>query len=80
MADPYSEGVADGFANAADIVEKMRDSYSTPGARAALGFAMDKLREYAAEVRLRAVNNPETSTVLSQHVWAHHGKAPGDRG
>jgi hypothetical protein len=47
--DDYATGYRDGLARAAEAVAIMWDAYTTPAARAALGAAMDRLRELAAE-------------------------------
>jgi hypothetical protein len=41
----YQQGLTD----AADLVEGLWHTYSDPAARAALGLAMDRIRELAAE-------------------------------
>jgi hypothetical protein len=41
----YRQGLTD----AADLVETLWHTYSDPAARAALGLAMDRIRERAAE-------------------------------
>jgi hypothetical protein len=41
----YRQGLSD----AADLVEELWHTYTDPAARAALGLAMDRLRERAAE-------------------------------
>lgn len=49
--DDYTLGYWNGLRDAADMVEEWRRGYSTPAAVAALGAAMDRLREVASDYR-----------------------------
>ena len=50
-AEGYRDGVAQGLDQGARIVEQLIDHYSQPEVRAALGLAMDTLRQASSADR-----------------------------